>query len=455
MHNLIKSTTFAALLAIAWPGSGFSQPGAPVGPGPFVRRTSLEEAIEAALAGNASLAVAEARRDIAASQDRRASATLWPQLAAEAGYTRSTDPVFAFGTKLRQGRFGSEDFDIAALNSPDPIGDWSASLGLRWSLVDLTAWAGRSAARSQSESASWSAVRTREATVLVTRVLYYQALAAVAGLEAAAAAEEAAAATVESLRKRRERGLLTEADVLQSEAELAAAQAHRAEAERARLDALYQLGRQLGWSPDTLPEPMGSLLPPTPTPEIEFKPEARADLQALAAAAEAAGAAKRQASLSYLPSLDAFARYATHSGDALGFDQDEWTVGFSLRWTLFAGLARSADLQRSELEQRIARIEYSQALRDARSELRQAERAVSSSRQQVEATRAASAAAESGRRLMRRRFDEGLATAADLLQAESRATVMRQQAITALANHHMAVARLDFVRSESNPNSQR
>ena len=51
---------------------------------------------------------------------------------------------------------------------------------------------------------------------------------------------------------------------------------------------------------------------------------------------------------------------------------------------------------------------------------------------------------------MRRRFDEGLATATDLLQAEARATAMRQGAIDALANYHMAVARFDFVRSQSN-----
>ncbi len=71
------------------------------------------------------------------------------------------------------------------------------------------------------------------------------------------------------------------------------------------------------------------------------------------------------------------------------------------------------------------------------------------------ATQAAARAAESGRDLMRRRFDEGLATAADLLQAEARATGMRNQAINALAQFHTAVARLEFVRSQSNTESDR
>ncbi len=67
----------------------------------------------------------------------------------------------------------------------------------------------------------------------------------------------------------------------------------------------------------------------------------------------------------------------------------------------------------------------------------------------MDATRAAAQAAESGRELMRRRFREGLATAADLLQAEARATAMREGAISALADYHMAVARLEFARSQT------
>jgi outer membrane protein TolC len=173
----------------------------------------------------------------------------------------------------------------------------------------------------------------------------------------------------------------------------------------------------------------------------------------MAAAADAAGATSTRAKLSLIPAVDAFARYATHSKDPLSFDEDNWTVGVMLRWPLFTGFSRTADVQRANLEQRIARIEYEQALRDAEAEIDQAERAVASALQQVDATRTAAEAADSGHSLMRRRFDEGLATAADLLQAESRATSMRQRAIDSLAAYHMAVARLDFVRSQSNQES--
>ena len=445
MDRLIQFALLVALtLAVpkpAWAQGSISGHSRPV---------SLQAAIDAALTRNSDLAIAEARRDVARSQTRNATGSLLPRIDVQAGYIRSVDPVVAFGTKLRQGRFSEPDLAFDVLNDPDPVGDWSTVVGVQWSLLDPTRWAGRSAARRQAEAADWSTERTREATILMTRTHYLQAQAAAAQLEAADAALEASQAMLDQFRRRRDRGLLTEADLLGAVAELSAARADRAEADRARLDAFQLLGRHLGWSPDTVPEPVDSLAAPADMAAVEFEPAARADLRARAAAARAAGAAKRQAALAFVPALDAFAQYATHSTDAFSFDEADWTVGVMLRWNLFNGFARSADLQRANLERRIADLEYEQALRDALSERDQVERSVGSARQQVEATGAGATAAESGRQLMRRRFEEGLATAADLLQAEARATAMRQRAINALANYHIAVARLDFVQSQIN-----
>ncbi|MGD2218553.1 MAG: TolC family protein [Gemmatimonadales bacterium] len=449
------NSTLPMLLALACSGTGLAQTPRGQASDPVLRQLSLEEALEAALAGNPDLRVAGARRDLARSAGRGAAAPLWPRLDAGAGYTRSVDPVFAFGTKLRQGRFTQQDLDLDALNDPAAIDDWSAFVSLSWSLLDPTVWAGRSSARSQAAAAAWSAVRVREATVLMTHLLFYRGLAAAARRESARAAVEAAEATLDLFRRRNERGLLTDADLFQAEAELAAALAQQAEAERVRLDALQELGSHLGWSPDSLPTPTGSLASPTPPGEQSFDPEWRADVRARAAAVDAADAAKTRAKLAYLPAVALFGRFDTHAQDAFAADDDDWTVGVALRWNLFSGFGRSAEAEQARLQGEIARTEYESALRDARSELAQAERALSSARQQYGATRAAEEAAERGRELMRRRFEEGLATAADLLGAEARATAMRERAINALANYHMAVAQLEFMRSQTNSEDQR
>jgi outer membrane protein TolC len=57
-------------------------------------------------------------------------------------------------------------------------------------------------------------------------------------------------------------------------------------------------------------------------------------------------------------------------------------------------------------------------------------------------------AAALGRDLMWMRFEEGLATATDLLAADSRAARARSRAIDASAAYRMAQARLRFVTTQ-------
>jgi cobalt-zinc-cadmium efflux system outer membrane protein len=188
---------------------------------------------------------------------------------------------------------------------------------------------------------------------------------------------------------------------------------------------------------------------------VEFDPAARADLRARAAAVDAAESARTKARLSWLPSLDAFASYSIHGQDFLSDSGDDWTVGVALRWDVFTGLRRPAEAERAGAELRAAELEYRQGLREARGEVRRARRAVASAREAVEASRAAREAAREGRDLLRRRFEEGLATAADLLQAEARATAMAVRAVDALAGYHVAVARLRFARARSGAGARR
>ena len=71
------------------------------------------------------------------------------------------------------------------MNNPDPISDWATGATLEWKLLSPQVWAGRSAASSAAEAADWQELRTREATVLQTEVLYYEAQRAAAQTRAA------------------------------------------------------------------------------------------------------------------------------------------------------------------------------------------------------------------------------------------------------------------------------
>lgn len=409
---------------------------------------SLSQAVEMALERNPGLRIAAARAAAARESAKMAESFIWPMVSAEAGTVRSNDPVAAFGTRLRQGRFQESDFALDALNSPDPITDWSAGVGGQWSILDPARWAERDAASLQADAAELGLGRREAATVFQTRVLYFQALQAQARLEAAVAAEEAAQGTVDLFAARREHGLMTDADVFQAEAELAGAAARRIHAEQVAQDARSRLGVFLGLAPGRLPLPSDPLLAEIQmVPTASLRSESREDLMALERLVLAAEARASQAKRTWLPSVEAFGRLSAHAQEAFGSREGNWTVGMQLSWPLFTGFARESAIRAGREAERAARYEHDRAVREAFAEVAEANRGVRSALKQVEATDAASRAADEARRLVERRFQEGMATAVDLLQAEARAVDMRTRAIDARATYRIAVARLEFVGS--------
>ena len=416
---------------------------------------TLDRAVAEALAGNAELRMATSRADMVEAAAGGGSAVYWPRLDFESGFIRSNDPVFAFGTKLRQGTFGQDDLDIDALNNPDPINDWVNRISLQWKVFSPTDWTARGAASLQAESARWNQIRMREVTVLRSEVLYREAQRAAARLAAALQAEEAAEANRETFALRVQEGVLTRADLLQAEAEHASSVARRVDAERLEEESRRSLGVYLGRPGESLPVLADSLeiapaelatkaaVPGAAAPG--FDPTDRADLLALSTARDAAEAESKRAGRAYLPEIGVFANYGIHGADAFQRDGDNWTVGVGLKWNIFSGFGRSKDKQRADAARAMAETRYDKALREARAELEAARSGVSAAERAVDATFAASEAAAAGVELMRRRFEEGLATASDLLQAEFRRAETESHAIDARAGLYMAEARLRFV----------
>src|SRR6516225_11155751 len=97
---------------------------------------TLPQAVAIALERNpqrkASLAETRATR---ASQKEAQSAYL-PRLTFSEAAAISNDPVFVFGTRLRQNRFTAADFALNQLNNPAAIGNFATRIGLQWNAFD-------------------------------------------------------------------------------------------------------------------------------------------------------------------------------------------------------------------------------------------------------------------------------------------------------------------------------
>lgn len=460
------AVALAAVLTGFWPvtgvpGGGLAAQEVPVvGSRTVERPVSMDAAISRAREHNATLRMARDGARAASGEAGIARSALLPQLAVRAGWVRSDDPVAAFGTKLRHRSFTSRDLALAALNRPAPQDDWTGAVGLQWAGLDPAAWQRRIAADRGADAARLSARWAEEATDYRTRVLYVEAASAEARLDAARAARAAAAGTLERFRRRHDEGLLTRAELLQARAELEAARAGVEDAARLRTEARLLLGVHLGWGADTVPVPMDTLaLPPEPgrarrSPNAPA-PASRADLRAMEARVEAAEAGLRASRAEFLPSAHLFGELSRHSAEPFGDGGTHWSVGAGIELPLFAGGRRLAGADVAEAQLRSARAALDGALREATTEVVRAREAVDAARRVVDASTAAHEAAVEGRELMRRRFEEGLASAADLLAAEARTAAMRGRAVEALAAYHTARARLELVSGPDGAEGER
>jgi len=408
------------------------------------RAVTLQEAVAAARSASPDVLAAQARAEAARQGSRASGAFRLPTVALDAGAIRSNDPVAVFGSRLRQGRFTEADFDPAGLNHPDPLTDWSGGIGAMWAPLDFSADAGYKAAEAEAEAAGLGAAWAGRAAAFRGEARYVEAVGAERRLAAAASALAAAEENARIMELRRGEGVLTDADVLQARAALEGARARHIDAARLLQDARGRLAVAMGWADGAVPVPVDSVFP-----EVPSQPSAdvagRADLLASAAAMRAADARLSQVRKARLPQLGGFARLETHSSKAFSGAEGNWTVGFQVRLPIFTGFAVSSQGHAAAAMREAAAQDHRSLVREAEAQVAEATRAVTSARQGAAAAEAAAEAASEAARLMRRRFEEGLATTADLLAVEAQAAALTTQAVNVRLGLHLAVARLAFL----------
>jgi outer membrane protein TolC len=174
---------------------------------------TLRQAIYQALGQNPEAAMARAGNQEAKSAATMARIQLLPQLNFTEDISRGNDPVYAFGTKLRQRQFTGADFVLNALNFPQPIGNFSTRFSGSWMVFDsfkTQREIRRADLYRKSTSSSAKAVDQQIVLRVVQAyesVLYAQREVAVAQHE-----QETAAALLNSIEERVKTGLAVESD---------------------------------------------------------------------------------------------------------------------------------------------------------------------------------------------------------------------------------------------------
>ena len=421
---------------------------------------SVLDAVNIALEKNPLRKAAFADTRTAFADTQVARSFLLPHVNFSETATRGNDPVYVFGSRLRQQRFTEADFALNQLNNPLPFGNFATRFGGAWNLFDsFASWHGLTRSRIMSEAAKQQLNRTDQEVVFHVVESYDQALLAAKESDVAEQSVKTAQAIVERSQVRVESGLVVESDLLTAKVRLASRQQEAIRARNNLALARAQLNTAMGVPVESsfnltqaLTEPQ---FPALSLPELEARAVAtRPDLKRIAAQQDAQRQSVSIAKSAFGPQLNAFAGWEMDNPTFLaGGGGNNWVGGLELKIDLFDGGAKRAELSRQRaLEEK--GVAMKQAATDGvRLEVRRAYYDVDASRQQVEVARASIAQAQDSLRINQDRYETGLTTITDLLGAEDAARRSQTDYWDAVYRLRIAYASLELADGTLNSQS--
>ena len=443
-------------LAAAWVSlvATWAQPKAQLSP------LTLQQAVNIALQKNPLRKAAIADTKTASAGVREARSFLMPHLSFSETATRGNDPVYVFGSKLRQQRFMAADFTLNKLNTPLPFGNFTTRFGGTWNLFDSFAtWHGLNRAKQMNEAVEHQLDRTDQEIVFRVVSSYYDVLLAAKELEVAEQSSKTAHSIMERSQARFDSGLTVESDLLTAKVRVAARQQELIRDRNTLEEARAELNTAMGMPLDSLFQLTDVLAERTlPIPTVQdVERQAltnRPDLKRIAFEEAAQRQSVSMAKSSFGPRVNAFAGWETdHPTFVAGGGGNDWLGGIEVQFDIFQGGGKRAELSRQRaLEEKVAAMK--QAASDAvRLEVRRAFYQTDANRQQIEVARAAIAQAQESLHINQNRYDSGLTTITDLLGAEEVTRRSQTDYWEAVYHFHTSYANLELASGSLNPQS--
>ncbi len=407
---------------------------------------TLRQAAELALQQNPALEAASAQTRAAQKRTTVARSGYLPTVHFVESFARSNNPVFVFSSLLTQRQFEAGNFALDRLNRPDFLNNFQSQVGAEQTVYDWGAT--RSAVRTAelaSEGAGLSEQQSRMATLARVAAAYSAGAMARASLQAALEGLRSAQADRERAQGLRDAGLTTNADLLSAQVQEAAMQEltiRRRYEIRVADAALNELmGLPLDW-PVHLPEGLTVAQVPEEAPNgtVAARPDVRRSELALDAAREQANAARA----ALLPRISVRGAFEANRQQVFSNGGVNWFASATLRWSLFDGGASRARVSEAEHEAVAAEAGLRQQRRHAEWEVLEAWAAVRAASERIRVAEAAIAQAKESLRIIKDRYEAGLATMSDLLRNESALLETRTRRLAAIHEQRVAAARLEL-----------
>ena len=413
---------------------------------------TLEQAIELSLKNNKDIGVARLQVERAEAELRQERAALYPTLDLTSGLTYNDS---AFLDSLTQQRIDSGIAEQSFIDPQDNSFDFNGGLGVGYDIYDGgRRGASIRAARKQLRSEELDLESIVEQNRFETSRDYYNLQNSDAQVEIQDAAVEDALQTLRDAQLLERAGLGTRFDVLRAEVELAQARQRLTTAIANQNIARRQLAETLSVdhstdlsTADTIEEAGTWDLELSETIVQAFKN--RAELEQLLLQREINQEQRTIQLAASRPRLSAEANYTTNDDFEDEFDlSDRYSVGLSLQWRLFDGGSARAGADQSEIDAEISETQFADQRNQIRFAVEQAFFQLESNQSNIGTATKEVELAEESLRLARLRFQAGVGTQTDVIDAQTQLTTARGNLLSSITDYNQSF--VDLQRQVSN-----
>jgi outer membrane protein len=424
--------------------------------GPAPGNLSMTEAIRIAVGQNPEIKAARFQVDAFKSNSTKALSGFYPQVNFSETFNRTTNPMYAFGTKLNQEVITQSDFDPQRLNDPDPINNFASDFSVSWSVFE----GGRTKIGWEQSKLSLSAAtltleRTRQNVIAKTAKAYAGLVLSLKNIIVTQQALDTSKANLNMIRSRYNRGFVVKSDLLRAEVHIADLEQQlltaqsRFKINEAMLNAYMGSGKADPLNPVT-PLSIGADITGSIDSWIDTALSKRPEMKNLHLEEEIAEKEVKKARAGHYPDINLVGNYEINS-EKFNDSANNYTIGAVMKINIFSGnrIIEETNAAKSMLA-RIREMQKSMAL-GIQVQTRQAFLSAQSARERIRVAKIAVGQAEEGLRIVKNRYDNGLLTIVGLLDAE----LARQQARTSYfkALHDYEVARIELELAAGTINS--
>lgn len=401
------------------------------------RAQGLAEFLAAAAQRNPDARLGAESANQARADSGKAWGALLPSLSASGAYTYNEYPAI-----IPAGPFLSSDVVIV------PRDQLAASFRAELPLLDAGKWLSAAAAAASVDAADARALATWDAVRRQVVSTWYSVVGARAVVDSAQRSLALAKAQLEQTRSRQAAGVANELELERAKAEVERNQQVLADAVALEATTARALRSLTGLEPGVLPAvPDDDLHAEAPVDTLEARAGELPQVQAADADARAAGRAFTAAALALVPSVNA--QFTQQLTNATGFQGAAhlFNAGLVLNWRLDVPTVQNVRAQSAA--EASAAITAEKALTQARDQIYGDWQQVRAAITKVQSTKAQVAAARRAQALAHERYEAGVATQLDTIQADRDVFVAEVSDIQ--AKGALAAARLALRLSTGQP----